>query len=252
MAEMSDAEPRLLIIRAVGSVFEYLSDEVLTVMQEALTYVSIPSQPDRALPNPCRLSQHFNTYHGYYKGEDPGLYLGCESYSLWCRDGKKYTFALYFDKYGKEKGLTPNQAADALIDAGRFASTEFNIVDVPTPNQRYKDRWGPNYVYGDVIVVVPGVGSVVPDLWIVDPHDPLEFILTEKSPCDPTTNRKFEEGTDQWNMAQACRKRKTSNDGQDCICEKDGTLIWENCGYIESSGGCWNRRTPLMRKFGVF
>ena len=112
-----------------------------------------------------RLNEHFEWEHDL---------------SLWCTDGSRHEFTIFCIEDGKFKGLQPNHRANAMIDAGRFDTTEFDYVDANSKNQRLKDAWGSNYFAGDIFIVVPRDGFI-PDC-SVSGVDPIAFILLEKMP----------------------------------------------------------------------
>lgn len=110
---------------------------------------------------------------------------GLESYSyhFWCTNGLRHEFSVYCDEEGLHpKALEPNHRVNAIADAGRFITRDFNWTDDETSNQKHKEAQGPNYFFGDVIIVVNN-GDPLPDMSIYG-SNPLRFITTVKRPSD--------------------------------------------------------------------
>lgn len=107
--------------------------------------------------------------------------LGIQRYELWCIDGVRYGYHVFWDEDGRRpKLLEPNHRANAMVDAGRFISTEFNYIDDESPNQQMKEAQGSNYFFGDIVIFI-GEGDPRPDVSIYG-QNPVKFITTVKTP----------------------------------------------------------------------
>ena len=107
--------------------------------------------------------------------------LGVRKYELWCVNGIRYGYHVFWDEDGRRpKLLEPNHRANAMVDAGRFISTEFNCTDDESPNQQIKEAQGSNYFFGDVVILVQE-GDPRPDISIYG-RNPVKFITTSKTP----------------------------------------------------------------------
>jgi hypothetical protein len=131
--------------------------------------------------------------------EDSWLERG--TFLLWCEDDKKHYVKMYFDEKGKHKSLVPNHRANAMIDAGRFSTKDFDNIDncfvdnyqreARNRNQDLKESWGSNYLVGDVICVIPN-RDPLPDFSVFG-ENPIDFITAKKTPCDQMKSSHGEE-----------------------------------------------------------
>lgn len=107
--------------------------------------------------------------------------LNLRRYKFWCTDGLRHELRVYCDEEGREpKALEPNHRANAMADAGRFVTKDFNWIDNEASNQKYKESQGSNHFFGDIIIVVNS-GDPLPDMSIYG-SNPLRFITTVKKP----------------------------------------------------------------------
>lgn len=157
---------------------------------------------------------------------------------LWCDDGKRHLVNMYFDRAGVDKHLLPNHRANAMIDAGRYTTKEFNEIDKMSfnPNQCMKDViTGPNYVYGDAVCVVPA-GAPGLDHSIYG-NNPISFMLGEtRFGCD--------EGdfcmSPRWKMKNSVSEKK--------LFDRES---WEYVDYLVCPRGCEDEQfRVLLRSWG--
>jgi hypothetical protein len=72
---------------------------------------------------------------------------------LWCNNGERHKFTMYFNNNGHSKNLPPNHMANAMVVQGRVTTLNFDSVD-QSPNQELKESNGPNIFAGDVVIFV--------------------------------------------------------------------------------------------------
>lgn len=102
-------------------------------------------------------------------------------FHFWCTDGLRHELVVYCDEERREpKVLEPNHRANAMADAGRFVTRDFNWTDDESTNQKMKESQGSNYFFGDVVIVVSGADSL-PNISVYGAN-PLRFIFTIKKP----------------------------------------------------------------------
>lgn len=107
--------------------------------------------------------------------------LESQDYTFWCTDGLRQELRVYMDGKGRDpKALEPNHRANAMADAGRFVTTDFNMTDDESMNQQLKEAQGSNYFFGDIIIV-NGERDPQPDM-LVYGQNPIRFITTIKTP----------------------------------------------------------------------
>lgn len=107
--------------------------------------------------------------------------LESNDYTVWCTDGLRHELRIYMDGEGRDpKALEPNHRANAMADAGRFVTTDFNMTDDESRNQKLKEAQGSNYFFGDIIIV-NGERDPRPDM-LVYGQNPVRFITTVKTP----------------------------------------------------------------------
>lgn len=107
--------------------------------------------------------------------------LNLRRYKFWCTDGLRHELLVYCDDEGRDpKALEPNHRANAMADAGRFVTKDYNWIDDEAHNQKYKESQGSNHFFGDIFIVVNS-GDPLPDMSIYGTN-PLRFITTAKRP----------------------------------------------------------------------
>jgi hypothetical protein len=107
--------------------------------------------------------------------------LESQDYTFWCTDGLRHELRVYMDGEGRDpKALEPNHRANAMADAGRFVTTDFNMTDDESRNQQLKEAQGSNYFFGDIIIV-NGERDPQPDMSVYG-QNPVRFITTIKTP----------------------------------------------------------------------
>jgi len=106
------------------------------------------------------------------------------NYMLWCKDGTRCRVDMYTHR---NCIFLPNHRANAIIDAGRYVTKEFNFIDVASSNQKVKDASGSNYIYGDVVCII---SAGMPDLdHSIYGENPLTFLLEEvRTPSETMTS----------------------------------------------------------------
>jgi hypothetical protein len=114
-------------------------------------------------------------------GESCSIYI-LTSYHLWRTDGTRAPTTLYLDEEGLLKGLYPNHFLNALIDAGRFETTDFKTIQADTHNQAIKDSGaGANYIVGNAVIEIPE-GEALPDLNVCGDTNPIRFLHRTQDP----------------------------------------------------------------------
>lgn len=150
--------------------------------------------------------------------------------SCWCTDGSRHEFTILCIEDGKLKGLRPNHRVNAMIDAGRFDTTEFDYVDANSKNQRLKDAWGSNYFAGDIFIVVSRDGCI-PDCSVFG-EDPIAFILSEKTPGDRMKDEHGKELAEMMTNARMSKKQLPSGSYSIASLRRwNDNPQWELTGY---------------------
>ena len=75
---------------------------------------------------------------------------------IWCNNKKWNTLHVFMVDDGRCVSLVLNHRANALAEAGRFDTKNFNdIGTLRNHNQDLKDSYGTNYFFGDIVFNVP-------------------------------------------------------------------------------------------------
>jgi hypothetical protein len=147
--------------------------------------------------------------------------------SLWCVDGESRDLSIYADENGKSKGLSPNHRMNAMIDAGRFLSMDYDTIKPRSQNQRLKDSWGSNYFVGDVFCKVP-VSGPLPDLSVFG-ENPIAFIMQERTASDQMKDEYGEVVAR--NMLDPRMRKPMPSFFSGNIQQLLSNLTWEHVGY---------------------
>ncbi len=179
---------------------------------------------------------------------DECLFIEHGTYSMWCKDNKRHQIRTFCDEKGRSKGLLPNHRANAMIDAGRFTTREFDFIDI-TRNQNLKDSWGSNYVVGNLICEIELDGdndAIIPDSRIFG-DNPIQFILSHET---VSTKMKATYGSDlAMNKLNPRMKYKFSTS---TICEDRLKPKWEFVDYHCMPNDCIDEEYKmLLRSWGV-
>jgi len=132
-----------------------------------------------------------------------------EHFMCWGVDGQRHSYKIMFDTACDRRFTKPNNLLNALIDAGRFSTLDFDCVDCECKNQTIKDWLGSTYVTGDAIIVYAR-GCPGPDYGVVG-EDPVQFIKTRREPNAEMIGRYGDETAR--NMMDAQKRKKTPPSG---------------------------------------